>query len=439
MKKILVIVILLAVVFGGWYWWKRSHKSVSSEEVFYRTSPIERRTITQEVTATGTVKAIQEVEVGTQVTGKIVQLFADFNSKVEEGQVVAKIDPETYEASYAAAQAQLDSARASLESAKAQLASAKATLARTEVSLDLAEKELARNEALRNREMISESEYDSSLAERDGLKAQLMGNQASIQQTEATVKQTEANVKQAQANVKQAKTNLDYCTIISPVTGVVLKRSVDEGQTVVSSMNASTLFTIATDLSKIEVSASIPEADIGTLKEGQTVKFTVDAYRETFLGKVKQVRMAATTESNVVTYPVIVEAENPGSKLFPGMTATIAVIVASEENTWAVPTAALRFKPTNQTVPEGKGRCIWIAKTPNTIEPMEVTLGVSDSVFQQVITDEPLDGLNVATGVMTADERKSADDNQVSNPFMMRPPGANRGGNKGGNPPPPPR
>ncbi|MBQ6472822.1 MAG: efflux RND transporter periplasmic adaptor subunit, partial [Victivallales bacterium] len=267
MKKIAVMILVVALAGCGWWLWRGRRNVATKNAVFYRCAKVASGTITQEVSATGTIKPIKEVEVGAQVNGKIISLTVDYNSRVKKGEVVAQIDPATYEATYNAA--------------KAQLSSAMATLEKTQASLSLAEKELARLKSLVDRKMVSDSEYDTQLSTRDQLLAEVKINKATIAQ--------------ATANAKKAKTDLDYCTILSPVTGVVLSRDVDEGQTVVSNMSASSLLKIATDLSRIQVEASVPEADVGQLRLGQTVNFTVDAYRDTFVGTVKEIRLAATT------------------------------------------------------------------------------------------------------------------------------------------------
>lgn len=416
MKKTILTILLLAIAVGAWCWFRGFHGAKNNAEVFYRRVKVGRGTIIQEVTATGTVNPIKEVEVGAQVNGKIISLKVDYNSKVTEGQIVAQIDPATYEASYNASLAQLNSAKATLE--------------KTQAQLTLAEKELNRLKALLDRKMVSDSEYDSQLSSRDQLLAEIKINKASIEQ--------------AEANVKKAKTDLDYCTIASPVTGVVLSRNVDEGQTVVSNMSASTLLKIATDLSRIQVEASVPEADVGQLRLGQEVNFTVDAYKDTFHGKVKEIRLAATTASNVVTYPVIVEAENPDEKLFPGMTATISIIVSQAKDVLTVPTAALRYAPENAPAPKDAGQVIWLADDPNHIHPVPVEIGISDGINVQITSDaESLEGKEIATGVMTAEELKKSKEKEETNPFMMRPPGGGRrpggpggpGGGPGGPPP----
>ena len=414
MKKIAVVVLVLVLVCGGWWWLRGRRRSGQQAAVFYRCAKVSVGTITQEVSATGTIKPIKEVEVGAQVNGKIISLSVDYNSRVRKGDVVAQIDPATYEATFNAA--------------KAQLSSAMATLEKTQASLALAEKELARLKTLVDRKMVSDSEYDVQLSTRDQLLAEVKINKASIAQ--------------ATANVKKAETDLNYCTIVSPVTGVVLSRDVDEGQTVVSNMAASSLLKIATDLSRIQVEASVPEADVGQLRLGQTVNFTVDAYRDTFVGTVKEIRLAATTASNVVTYPVIVEATNPDEKLFPGMTATISIIVSQAKDVLTVPAAALRFTPEGAKMPPDAGQVLWLADDPNHIHPVRVSVGISDGINVQVSSEEEeLSGKQVATGVMTTEELKKSKEKEETNPFMMRPPGGGRrpGGPGGGPGGPPPR
>ena len=447
MKKILVIIIVLGgLAYGGYRWWSQRSATGKEQAVSYRTLPIMRSSIVQEVTATGTVAPIKKVEVATQVTGKVLELLADYNSHVRAGEKIATIDPATYEAALASSQARLKSSLASL--------------ARTKVELNLAEKELLRQQKLAERKMNTEAELDSALAARDQLLAQIKSNEASIEE--------------AEASTRQAKANLNYCTINSPVTGVVISRSVDEGQTVVSNMNASALFTIATDLSKMQVEASIPEADIGQIKVGQTVNFTVDAYKDNFVGKVTQIRLAATTVSNVVTYPVIVEAENPGEKLFPGMTANLSIIVEEARNILTVPAAALRFKPADPSAsagkapgggmpsgappagfqrpagmaggfsggfpaggmgksaaPAGSGSVIWLLGEDGKPQKAEVKLGITDGVQQEIKEAESLEGKAVIIGIQKAVKQNTASAGS-SNPFTPKFPGANKKNNSRG-------
>ena len=281
-KKIVFVLLVLAAAGGGWYTYYKKHPK--KEPLAYRTATITRGTVIQDIRATGTVEPIKKVDVGTQVNGRILNLYVDFNSVVTAGQLVAQIDPALYESNHAKDCAQLKSNQANVE----QIA----------IKLALAEKDLTRKSELADHKMLSQADLDVVRADRDSLAAQLKISQASVEQS--------------QASVKMSKANLDYCTIRSPVDGIVIARNVDEGQTLVSSMSAQKLFQIATDLKRIQVEASIPEADVGLIRTNQPVNFSVDAYRDNFSGVIKQIRLAATTVQNVVTYPVIVEADNPG-------------------------------------------------------------------------------------------------------------------------------
>ncbi len=395
MKKVIFLVLLAAAAGGGGYVYQK--KRPKKVEVAYRTAKVKRDTLVQDIRATGTIQPIKEVEVGTQVNGRILQLYVDFNSAVTTNQIVALIDPAVYEANHAKDCAQLKSNQANVELYTVKLA--------------LAEKDLSRKTELSNRNMLSKADLDIVQAERDALFAQLKISQAAVEQSSAVV--------------KLSKTNLDYCTIRSPVNGVVIARNVDEGQTVVSSMNAQKLFLIATDLKRIQVEASIPEADVGLIRTNQPVSFTVDAYRDTFNGVVKQIRLAATTMQNVVTYPVIVEADNPDEKLFPGMTANISVEVARKEDVQVIPAAALRFAPTN-LVTEVRGPKIWMLKTDQTPQAVGVTLGISDGTSTAVEAPADLEGRDVILGFQTNGQPASGG---PKNPFMPSPPGSSNSRN----------
>ena len=362
----------------------------------YRTVEIARTDIVATVEATGTVTPIKTVEVGAQVNGKIIKLFADYNSVVTNGQVVALIDPLVYQANY--------------DSAVAQLHQNEANVLQREATLALAEKTLARKLKLFETKSCSESDLDSAQEAHDSAVAQLAAAKAAVEHSKASV--------------SQAKANLDYCTIVSPVDGVVITRSVDEGQTVVSSMNAVGLLTIAEDLKTIWIEASVPEADVGDIREGQRVTFTADAYREKFTGVVKQVRISSTTTNNVVTYPIIIEAENRGEKLFPGMTTTIAIETARADDVLAVTQAAFRFRPKDKET-ELKGRKLWVLGDDGEIEAVQPEFGVSDASFTEV-KDAALEGAKIVIGYETGSAKGVTGQ---SNPFMPKMPQRNK--NKG--------
>ncbi len=396
MKKFLVFLFLVAALGGGGWWYYQQRGLQKGPTVLFRTVDVTRGPLVQEVTATGTVEPIKEVAVGTQVNGPILSLFADFNSNVTNDQVIALIDPAVYEAAYNKACAQLKSNEANVENIKVKLA--------------LAQKTLARQCELAKRKMVAQSALDDAEAEVGSLQAQL--------------KVAEATVEQSKSSVLEAKTNLEYCTIKSPVDGVVIDRAVDEGQTVVSSMSAQQLFTIAVDLRRIQVKASVPEADVGMVKSNQLVRFTVDAYRKTFEGRVVQIRLASTTESNVVTYPVIIEAENPGMMLFPGMTANIAIEVGRNDNAVIIPAAALRYTPQNMET-EIKGPKVWVDNGQESPTPVGVKIGLSDGTQYAVEGADDLVGKKLVVGTQSASAKAGSDGNP-KNPFMPTPPGGNR-------------
>lgn len=365
----------------------------------YRYAPITRTDIVRTVEATGTVtprNSPSGIPVGAQVNGKIVKLFADYNSIVTNGQIVALIDPQVYDANYKSAVAQLHGNEANVKLRQAQLV--------------LAEKTLVRKRKLFEKGMCSESDLDAAIESRDSTIAQLESARAAVEQSTAAV--------------SQARANLEYCTIRSPVNGVVLDRKVEEGETVVSSMNAVPVLTIAEDLKTIWVEATIPEADVGNIQVGQSVTFTADAYRRKFQGRVRQIRLAATTTNNVVTYPIIIEAENPKEMLFPGMTATLSIETARAEDVPAVSAAAFRFRPKAGDQAEGEvpqGRKIWVERPDGKLEAVAVTGGVSDDSFTELKEAESLIGRKAVIGYETVQTAKALQD-EATNPFMPKPP-----------------
>jgi HlyD family secretion protein len=307
--KWLVILILLAAVVGGAIWFFNGR---GDDVVQYQTATVARGELTQAVTATGQLAPVLNVTVGSQISGRISKLYADFNSAVSSNQVIAELDPSTYKANVQRAEADLSSTRASLE---------------------LAQIETRRSSQLFSNNLVSGSDHDTA---------------------NANLHQVEATMQIKQAALDSAKVDLDRCTIFSPVNGIVISRNVDVGQTVAASMSAPVLFQIANDLTKMQIDANVSEADIGTVEEGHPVNFTVDAFPgRTFTGKVKQIRNSPTTVQNVVTYDCVIEVSNPDLKLRPGMTANASVVTAQRSGVLKIPNAALRFRPpepsTNKT------------------------------------------------------------------------------------------
>ena len=317
-KARLSSVIVLLVLAGGGYGFYRYRVKHAPPPVTYQTAAVEKRKIVGKVTATGTVQATVTVLVGSQVSGRIQKLFADFNSPVKKGQVVAKIDPTLFEANVAQASANHQAAKADLEKAKAQKT--------------LAERQLARLRGLAADQLATQADIDTAETNLSVASSQILSAAASIAQTAASL--------------RQAQTNLSFTTIVSPIDGTVISRSVDVGQTVAASLSAPTIFTIAEDLRKMQVNTNVSEGDVGRLAQGMKSKFTVDAYPGTpFFGRISQIRNAAQTVQNVVTYNAIIEVDNAELKLRPGMTASVSVIFSERTDVLAVPNSALRFNP----------------------------------------------------------------------------------------------
>jgi HlyD family secretion protein len=318
-KRIVTIgsVFLLAcfVVLGFWGF------KDGAKESPYVTVPVKKENITQVVSSTGTLQAVVTVQVGSQVSGTIDKLYADFNSKVKAGQIVAQLNQDKF--------------KAAVDQAKANLLAAQSNLAKAKVSMDDTQRTLARNKELMKRNLVAQSELDTAQTAYDGAVAQLEVNKA--------------QVSQAQAALNQAAVDLNNTVIRSPVDGIVISRTVDVGQTVAASLQAPVLFTIANDLSKMEVHTNVDEADVGNVNEGQEVTFTVDAHpTRRFKGVVYQVRNAPTVVQNVVTYDAVVRIDNKELLLKPGMTANVQFLVSQREEVLTVPNMALRFRPAGQ-------------------------------------------------------------------------------------------
>lgn len=322
----LTVAIFLAVGLFGAFSTKGDNKSQ------YFTTRVEHGDIREVVEATGTINAVITVQVGSQVSGTIAKLNADFNSRVKKGQIIAQIDPSLFQGSLLQATSDLANAQANLVAARANLEKAQATA-------NQAKADYERNKGLAAEGVFSPQQLDLARANADTAIASVSAAQAQITQAQAQVKQKEAAVEVAQ-------TNLNYTTIHAPIDGTVIARNVDVGQTVAASLQAPTLFTIAQDLTKMQVYANTDESDVGTIRPGQIVTFKVDAFpKDTFTGLVDQVRMNATVVQNVVTYNTVVNFDNPDLKLYPGMTAYVTIPVAAATNVLKIPNGALRYKP----------------------------------------------------------------------------------------------
>jgi len=398
MRRIVPVVVVSLLAGGAvlGYLYTQSRGSAPK----YRTAAVERGPLTAAVSATGSLNAVVVVQVGSQVSGQIKELKVDFNSIVKRNQVIARIDPDIFEAKVNQATADVDSARAAVlnqeaqveraradvDNARAALVEAKAFTAKAQVQSVDAKRDYDRKTELFARQLIANSDLDTSQATYDAAVAQLdstrareqalgSGIQSAVAQlrvAQAALESARAQVKQKDAALKQAQVDLDHTTILAPVDGVVVSRQVDVGQTVAASLQAPVLFTIAQDLTRMQVETSVDEADIGRLKLDDRATFTVDAFPgDMFTGTVTQIRKAPQVVQNVVTYTVIVGVDNPSGKLMPGMTANVKLVVAQKPSALKVPNAALRFRPAGVD-----------AATPTTAEPGAATSGGTPSTDQ---------------------------------------------------------
>jgi HlyD family secretion protein len=398
LKWSIIVLIIGAAVAGGV--WRLLHGQNDVPQ--YQTATVGRDELTQLVTATGTLNPVVNVTVGSQVSGRISKLYVDYNSTVHSNEVIAEIDPSTYQAA--------------VEQATADLANAKA-------NLELQQVEAERAAQLFTNKLISGSDYDTAMA---------------------MLHEAEAMVKIKQASLSNSIVNLDYCKILSPVDGVVISRAVDLGQTVASSFNTPTLFQIANDLTKMQIDSSVAEADVGGVVEGQDVDFTVDAYpTRNFHGSVTQVRNSPTTVNNVVTYDCVIGVTNADYKLKPGMTANVSIIIAQRENALNIPNSALRFRPPDSAISSASTNAPAMPMAENTnspsqrsgrkrgermmvhtvyvlsgdeknpvLQPVQIKTGITDGISTEVIS-----GLNEGDRVITGMVNAGTTATTTSNPF----------------------
>ena len=435
-RRLAVIVIVVTAMAGGVAYYRSMHPRPGAAPMKAR---VTRGDVVQTVDATGTVEAVTTVQVGTQVSGTIQSLYADFNSRVRKGQVIARLDPSLF-------QTQVDQAQATVRRLQADAERARVDVADTRRKLDRAQELFAR-------QLISASDLDTA--------------RANAEQAQAALKSAEAQGGQARAALHQTEVNLAHTIITAPIDGVVISRNVDVGQTVAASMQAPTLFVIARDLTRMQVRASVNEADIGVIQSGQPVTFRVDAYPEdAFAGTVSQVRLQPVVEQNVVSYTTVIDVPNPDLKLKPGMTANVTVEIARTDDVLRVPNAALRFQPTSElfaalgqstpevkthreapvattglrerrepserepdgsrasravTAPRGEATRVWILRD-GRLQPASVRVGITDGTTTAILAGELVEGADVLTGVTTP----SAARQSTSSPLL--PLGGRRGG-----------
>lgn len=332
-------VLLLAGGGAAWWW------STRAPDVTYRTARIERGSLQATVSASGTVNPVTQVSVGTQVSGQIKELYVDFNSEVKAGQLIALIDPETFEYRVRQAQADVDSAQAAVLTAQANGAVARAALSRAKVDLAEAHRDHDRKKMLVDKEFIARSEAEKAQALVNTTREGVASAEAQLGVAQAQLTTAQANVAQRQAALAQARVDLQRTRIASPVNGIVIKRAIEKGQTVAASLQAPELFVIAQNLQDMQVDASIDESDVSRIRPGQRATFTVDAFPgQSFEGEIRQVRKAAQTVANVVTYVAVIGFSNTAGRLLPGMTANVRVVTDVRDNVLKVPNAALRVR-----------------------------------------------------------------------------------------------
>ena len=402
-KKIILIAVSIAVVAGAGFWLFGSSKA--QHKVTYETAVVTRGEISESITATGTIEPVTEVEVGTQVSGIIDKIYADYNSVVTKGQLIAELDRETL-------QSEVASHRAAYNGAKAEY--------------EYQQKNYERNRGLHEKQLISDTDYEQSVYNYEKAKS---------------------NYESSQASLAKAERNLSYATITSPIDGVVINRAVEEGQTVASGFETPTLFTIAADLTQMQVVADVDEADIGGVEEGQRVSFTVDAYpNDTFEGTVTQIRLGedsstssgSSTSSTVVTYEVVISAPNPDLKLKPRLTANVTIYTLDRKDVLSVPARALRFTPERPLIGENdivkdceSPHKLW-TREGNTFTAHPVTVGISNGINTEIISGIS-EGATIVTeatigkmpgGGAPADMQQAAGGER--SPFMPGPPGSNK-------------
>ncbi|MBI2943610.1 MAG: efflux RND transporter periplasmic adaptor subunit [Candidatus Wallbacteria bacterium] len=447
-----LIAALVAVLLTGWLGYSKFVKK-SEQKVVYRTAKVERGDLVATVSATGTLNAVTTVQVGSQLSGIIMRLHADFNSQVKSGQLLAELDPATFAASVAQGKADVDAAQTAIQAAttdlkildaevgaaRAGIATARANLAKAEVALVDRDLILKRTRALRSKAFAAEQDLDTAQANRntaaaeveaakaglENAKAKLETAQAQRTNGDSKVATAKAQLAQKQASLELARVNLGRTRILSPIDGVVVSRNVDVGQTVAASLQAPVLFTIANDLRRMQIDANVDEADIGRVKLGQTVEFTVDAYPDDrFDGKVVQMRLQPIVSQNVVTYDTVIEVANEAMLLRPGMTASVRIQIASVKGALKVASGAFGYrpapppgKPPAAPPPLAKGKRRLHVPRDGKAEPLEVAIGIADGTSTELLDKQLAEGDAVIVG---DDGESEAGPSGPTNPFAPR-------------------
>ena len=467
-KKIWIISGSIALLLAAWLFIGNNN---GQEQTGWKTATLEKRNIEMIISASGTLNATNTVEVGTQVSGVIDQIFVDFNDEVKKGQIIAKLDVRSLEASLAQAKASVLQAEVSVtqkkriyentkkynsgEIADQSVVEAEASLNQIKAQMVQAERNYLRYKELYENGAVAKIDYETAMTDYEQFKASYESKNATLNRTKANVgnvdlqssledlRTSEANLASMKAALEKAKVNLEFANIRAPIDGIVLSRDIEVGQTVAASFTTPVLFTIANDLTKMEIEASIDEADIGYIKNGQPVDFTVDSYTDrTFTGTVEEIRLQPEVVSNVVTYTAIVTARNEDLKLMPGMTANLEVITAKREQVLSVPDAALNFSPpaeyiepwrdylTNKAVAVKADNeagystgVLWIIENDQPV-PKKVSKGLSDGGFTEIISKDLSEGEQVINGMNGGSDKASKE--TQSSPFLPQRPGSKK-------------
>jgi HlyD family secretion protein len=403
LKLLALLAVIAAAVAGGWYWQSRGDNG----EVKYRLAKVERGPMAAVVAASGTLNAVTTVQVGSQISGQVKEIHADFNTPVKKGQVIARIDPATYELRVNQARADLDAAESAVAVARSGLAAQQAEVGRVKIALVDAERDLERKKMLVDKKFISPAELDKARTVLDTTREELKAVQAQIQVSEAQVRTALAAVKQRESLLRQAQVDLERTIIRAPVDGTVILRNVDAGQTVAASLQAPVLFTIAQDLRDMQVEAAIDEADVGRLRAAMPASFAVDAFpRRSFSGEIRQIRKSPQNVQNVVSYTVVISARNPDLALLPGMTANVRIVVEDRPSALKVPNAALRWRPADAEAPadlpktrQRDRRSSVYVLDDGEPKAVEVQLGLNDGASTEIIGEALAEGAEVIVGV----------------------------------------
>jgi len=483
--------LIMTIAVGGFGAFK--FFTVEADKPSYLFAAVERGDIASQVAASGTLAAVTTVQVGTQVSGTIAELYVDYNSEVKKGQLLAKLDPALFQAQVEQQEANVRTAEANLNNDAATIAGAKANLEKAKVDVLDKQRKLKRTRELFNENLIPRDDLDTAQAALDAALATQKAAEAQIESAQAGRIADQARLNQARAALESAKLNLAHTIITSPISGTIISRNIDKGQTVAASFSSPTLFQIGEDLTKMQVNTNIDEADVARIKTGLEATFTVDAYSgETFAGTLSQIRLAAATVQNIVTYNAIIDVPNPQLRLKPGMTANVKILIQKAEDVLMLPNSALRFKPSlsdleteaayqrageeeyysfaksiatssravkggtprGESVPvalsvpsgstgarRGSGspkdsanlegrKTVWVLGADNLLRPVIVTLGLTDGTYSRIVDGKLKQGDKVITG-LAAD--RSATRMTTSAPGLGMP------GMGGGPPPPPPR